>query len=172
MIKILGIILILVACTFIGFAVEAWHNDRVKELEELVYAFELLKGEIDYRLTPLTEACQTVNRLTKNRVGYLFEGFGEHIRKRHLTDTKEMWEQTLRDHKHLLHLTEEDYIVLAEFGNIVGYLDKEMQKRNIDLLLIKLEKIRDEAKEKYRRTSKMYKGLGVLVGVCISIVLI
>lgn len=170
--KLLGITIILLACTAMGFYIDAWQRERVRELEELMYAFEILKGEIDYRLTPLIEACQTVSDMTSQNISLVFKSFGQCLRDRQAVDTKQMWEQSIRVNKGELHLTDEDYMVLSEFGSIVGHLDKEMQKRNIELLLNKLGRVKDEAKERYARTSKMYKGMGILIGACISIVLI
>lgn len=170
--KIIGITIILIGCTAIGFFIDAWQKERVKELEELIYAFEILKGEIDYRLTPFIEACHTVTQMTPHSIGKLFDCFQIQLRDRQLVDTKVMWEKALKETKNYFHLMEEDYTVLSEFGNTIGYLDKEMQKRNIELLLYKLMKVKEEAKEKYNRTSKMYKGIGILVGACISIVLV
>lgn len=170
--KIIGIAIILISCTAIGFFIDAWQKERVKELEELIYAFEILKGEIDYRLTPLIEACHMITQMTSNSIGKLFASFQIHLTDRQLVDARVMWDEAIKENKEAFHLTEEDYTMLGEFGNIVGHLDKEMQKRNIELLLNKLTKVKEESKEKYNRTSKMYKGIGILIGACISIVLI
>lgn len=170
--KILGITIILLACTAMGFYIDSWQKERVRQLEELIYAFEILKGEIDYRLTPMIEACDAVSQMTSRSIGGLFDSFKQCLKDRRADNIRQMWEQSIEENKASLHLIEEDYVVLGEFGNIVGHLDKEMQKRNIELLLTKLVRVKDEAKEKYDRTSKMYKGLGILVGACISIVLI
>ncbi|ONI37676.1 hypothetical protein AN639_00820 [Candidatus Epulonipiscium fishelsonii] len=170
--QILGIALILMTCTLIGYAFERNEYRRVKEYEQLIYGFEILKSEIDYSLSPLSEACLTASKLTQDGVQQIFIRFNYHLTKREETDTKRMWEKSIDESRQYLSLKEEDYTMLSMFGNIAGYLDKELQKRNIEMLLEKLVIQKKEITSNYNRTSKMYKGLGILIGLSVSIILL
>ncbi|ONI45206.1 hypothetical protein AN640_04910 [Candidatus Epulonipiscium fishelsonii] len=170
--QIIGIALILVTCTLLGYVFEKNEYKRVKEFEQLIYGFEILKSEIDYKLSPLSEACLTASKLTQNGVQQIFTRFNYHLTKREETDTKKMWEKSIEESRKYLSLKEEDYAIISMFGNIAGYLDKEMQKRNIEMLLEKLAMQKKEVTANYNRTSKMYKGLGILIGLIVSIILL
>ncbi|WP_069998203.1 stage III sporulation protein AB [Cellulosilyticum sp. I15G10I2] len=170
--KLLGIILMFVSCSTCGFIID-WHeNKRLKELEKFIYAFEILKAEIDYRLTPLQEAAIYVSKLSSEGIKKVFETFAGALGDRNTTDLNVMWEQALNHHKTSFHLSQQDYSLLFEFSNACGYLDKNMQKKNIDMLIYKLEQELIMSKSKYQKNTKLNKYLGVLIGACISIFLI
>ena len=45
MLKILGILMVFTGCSLTGIMIDLNYRKRVKELEELIYALECLKGE-------------------------------------------------------------------------------------------------------------------------------
>ncbi|OOO00172.1 MAG: hypothetical protein ATN35_08635 [Epulopiscium sp. Nele67-Bin004] len=168
--QLIGIGLILASCTVAGFVYDDFAAKRVRSLEQLLVGFEILKGEIDYQLTPLEQALDTAAYMTED--GGLFTSFREQLEMRTEVDTKKMWATAINETKEQLFLNDDDIKVLMEFGNAVGYLDKELQKRNIEWTVTRLTGIKDEARIKHEKQSKMYRGLGALIGLSISIVLI
>lgn len=167
---ILGIIFII--CSLAGIWIDEDQRKRIKELERFIYLFDLLKGEIDYQLTPLTEACMEVSKRDDNTIGQLFKHFAMQLEAKESADLNKMWYQSLDAHKGRLCLKEKDYEILEGFSNACGYLDKNMQKRNLDYVIEKLEHERKLSEEKYERCSKLNKSLGLLVGAAIVIFLI
>lgn len=170
--KGLGIIIVFLGCASLGFIIDSYQAKRIRELEALVYAFEMLKGEIDYQLTPLPEACLHIAELSMPSVKSLFATFSENLMQKVSSDTSVLWDMTVKNEKHKFSLSEEDWSTLCEFSQTAGALDKEMQKHSIDRLLLKIKYTLDAAREKYTRTSKLNKNMGILIGACISIVLI
>jgi len=170
--KILGIVIVFISCSLCGFIIDFNEGKRIKELEKFIYAFEILKAEIDYRLTPLQEAAMYAGRLTIEGVKKVFETFASAIGHKNTTDLNEMWQGSLKSNKHYFHLREQDYELLYEFSNACGYLDKNMQKQNIDMLIRKLQAELTQSKEKYQKNTKLNKYLGVLIGASIGIFLI
>ncbi|OOB78809.1 MAG: hypothetical protein ATN33_06650 [Epulopiscium sp. Nele67-Bin001] len=170
--QLVGIGLIMSSCTLAGFAYDGYEGKRVKQLEQLLMGFEVIRAEIDYQLTPLGEALERASEMTNDGVNELFANFAEKLAQNNDIDTKRMWYCAIDDSKRKLSLKDEDYKVLETFGTTVGMLDKEMQKKNIDWVLSRLAQKKDVAQAMYERKSKLYRGLGVLVGLSISIVLI
>jgi stage III sporulation protein AB len=154
-----------------GFIIDWNENKRIKELEKFIYAFELLKAEIDYRLTPLQEACLYVAGLTKAGVRSVFESFIGALESKSSIDLNVMWQTALDTNKSHFHLNSQDYDLLLTFSNACGYLDKNMQKKNIDMLIQKLQEELLLSKNKYQKNTKLNKYLGILIGACISIFL-
>ena len=87
-------------------------------------------------------------------------------------DLNQMWLLALESYRGRLHLKEQDYEQLIAFSRACGYLDKNMQKRNLDMVIEKLEHERKISQEKYERCSKLNKSLGILIGATLVIFLI
>lgn len=167
---ILGIIFLL--CCMIGVWIDEDQRKRIQELEKFMYAFELLKAEIDYQLTPLREACLEIGRREENRVGEVFERFANKLEEKESTNLNQMWKEALELYRKNLHLKAGDYDLISEFSGACGYLDKAMQKRNIEMVIDKIAHEKKRSQEQYERCSKLNKTLGVLAGATLVILLI
>ncbi len=170
--KTIGISLILLGCTISGFIIDGWEKKRIKQLENFIYVFELLKREIDYQLTPLREACHKMVRFANRDVGEVFKSFEHEIEDKVSWDIEEMWQGAIARQRHNLCLKDEDYSILNDFGKACGYLDKEMQGKNIEMVLDGLKMRTKDAKKHYEKNTKLNKYLGFFIGACISIFLI
>lgn len=170
--KWLGIAMVFTACTVYGFLIDLNQKKRVKELDEFAKAFEILKGEIAYRLTPVAEALRYVAPLVGQGVGEVLVDLSEQLEEKHATEVSEMWQGALKKHKATFHLLEGDYKSLYEFGDMIGNMDKNMQTNSLGRITERIKKEQLSAKEKYDRTTMMNKYLGILMGICISIFLI
>ncbi len=171
--KLLAIACVFCGCILGGFWLDGDQKKRINELEKFAFIFELLKAEIDYRLTPLREACRIVGKRGNHEyIEKVMLYFSEKLEAKESVQIEEMWQEALASQKNNLHLNREDYKKLDSFGSACGYLDKNMEKRNIEMVLACLNKQTSEAKEKYERTSKLNRSLGVLVGLGISIFLL
>ena len=172
MLKLIGILMIFSGCSLTGIVIDLKYRKRVKELENFIYAFEYLKGEIDYRLTPLQEASLRVGMETKHEIGKVFITFSKLLGEKTAKEGSSMWKEALEREKHRYHLMEEDYNILEEFGRGIGQMDKNMQQANIKLIQGKLKMTLDLALKEQEKTSKLRTGMGILVGACISILII
>lgn len=172
MLKMIGICMVFIGCSLTGIAIDLRYRRRVKELEELIYALECLKGEITYRLSPLQEACHTIGNQINPSVGALFITFSNLLKQKEVDNIYELWRQALKREAHHFHFNNEDYEMIYEFGRGLGYLDKKMQQANIELFLNRLQNTLEKALKEQEKSSKLRTGMGVLIGVCISILII
>lgn len=172
MLKMMGILMVFVGCSLTGIMIDMKYRKRVKELEELIYALECLKGEINYRLSPLQEACEVIGSQMHHGVGDLFMCFADLLKQKQVADLYILWKEALKRQAHRFHFNEEDYALLYEFGRGLGYLDKQMQQANIDLYLNKLKSILERALREQEKSSKLRTGMGILIGACVSILII
>lgn len=162
--------MILMSCTVGGFLVDLNEKKRITELNQLVYLFELLKGEINYCLTPLQEATLKVSEY--GDLDHIFRDFSRIIGERNGLSLSEMWQKVLQSKSARLHLNQEDLEKIGRFGVACGYLDKTMQEKNIELTILTLKETATLAKENYEKHSKVNRYLGFLIGACITIFLI
>lgn len=167
--KTIGLALIFGCCVIGGMWIDTDQRKRVKELGTLIYLFELLKAEIDYQLTPLNEACMAIGNREKNTVGLIFISFAKQLDAKESMDVGEMWQRALAQNKGALHLKEKDYDMLKGFGGACGYLDKNMQKRNLEMMIDQVEHERKLSEDQYERCSKLNKSLGIIIGAVLVI---
>lgn len=170
--KGLGLAVIFMCCTLCGIWRDEDQRKRIKELGRLIYLFELLKAEIDYQLTPLKEACVQISYHEPSIIKEIFLSFAKELDKKQYVDLQTMWQKALEAHRAKLHLQESDYTLLLGFGDACGYLDKNMQKRNLDMVIERIEHERKLSEEKYERCSKLNRALGMLIGGVLVIFLI
>ena len=170
--KMLVLLMIFSCCSLFGIWIDQDERKRIKEIETFIYLFEMLKGEIDYQLTPLMAACNKVASYAKGAVSDTFYDFSRRLGEGEAQELKSIWDETLAKSKGCLHLKEADYVLLETFCGSDGELDKNMQKRQIEILLNKLEHARKVSEEKYERCAKLNRYLGVLVGAALVIFLI
>lgn len=170
--KLVGIMILFMSCSTYGFVIDRYDYQRLKELEKFIYALTLLKAEIDYRLTPLKEAMLYVSQFTTPAIRKVFEAFANALGERDSVDLNKMWQESLKSNYSAFHLYPRDYQMLHELSQGCGDLDKNMQKKNIDLLVEKLNHELIRATEEYQKRTKLNKYLGILIGACISIFLI
>lgn len=164
--------MVFLGCAMIGFIMDLKNKKRLKELDAIIQSFEQLKGDIDYRLTPLPEACIHVAGGSQQGVGHIFRNFGMGLEQRRSTDTGMLWREAIEKERHRYSLQQDDYDILYDFGQLSGCLDKEMQKKQIELLLMKLREVVTYQQANKEKTSKLYTGMGILIGACLCILLI
>lgn len=167
---LLGIVFI--TCSYVGIWVDEEQKKRIQELEVFIRLFEYLKAEIDYQLTPLKDACRIIGMKEKHIAGEVLLDFADRLEAKESIDIQLMWQQALDTYKSKLHLNLSDYNDLLTFSSAIGYLDKNMQKRNLDWVIEKLEHERKRSQEKYERCSKLNKSLGMIIGAAFVIFLI
>ncbi len=173
MLRLLAIILVFIGCVLAGIWRDLDQKKRIQELEKFSYIFEILKAEIDYRLTPLKEACSiAANRIDDSLIIAIMNRFALSLEQKQSTNVGEMWRDAIDSEKIGLHLKDEDIKVLYQFGIACGYLDKNMEKRNIEMAIDSLNEITLVAKQQYIKESKLNKSLGILIGLGISIFLL
>ncbi|MGL4363225.1 MAG: hypothetical protein ACRCSG_08190 [Cellulosilyticaceae bacterium] len=170
--KMIGLMMIFAGCASCGCLLVTQYKKRLAEIFALIDAFEQIKGDIDYRLTPLPEACIHVSKGCKADIGHLFQNFGEMLENKTSMDIESSWQQVLRREKYRYHLTKSDYDILETFGEMRSYNDKLMQKKELEWLIDKLRSVSEELQKEEEKTQKLYTGIGILGGACICILLI
>ena len=69
-------------------------------------------------------------------------------------------------------LSKRDKYQLIQFGENLGYLDKEMQMNTLDLFLAQMEEEIYELSKTVKEKTYLYNSLGIMAGIFISIIMI
>lgn len=169
--KIVGCILIVTGTSGYGIWLSARYGERLKTLEQLQQMIFLLKGQIIYANAPLEEAFETVGRRTEGAMSTLFSQVAERIREQEGEPFVQIWKEEIGSLGSEPALTEKDRQTLSGMGEQLGFMDRDMQERNLLLYLEQLDLEIQGLREHKQERSRLYTSLGVMSGLFLAILL-
>jgi stage III sporulation protein AB len=143
--------------------------DDIKELRKLIV---LLRGDIRYGSTPLPEAISAIARRHEGSFKDFFTKLSERLSEHSGITFSQVWKEAVDSQLIKTSLNKRDKSQLIQFGDNLGYLDKEMQMNTLELFLAQME---DEIKEitiTAKEKAYLYNTLGIMAGIFISIIMI
>lgn len=169
--KAAGCILMIAGASGLGVWKSGWYNKHLETLEYLRQMIFLLKGQILYANAPLEEAFDTVGRRTKGVLADLFLRVSERIRNQDGEPFTVLWKEEVEQINADAPFSKKDRQDLSALGEHLGFLDRDMQERNLLLYLeqldLEIQKLRDQKQERGR----LYISLGVMGGLFLSVLL-
>ena len=172
MLKGTGILLILLGSTGLGLTMAGELEKRIEELQTLQQLMLLLRSEIRYMHQPLPEAFLRMGREAPEPFGDFFMRTAAALQKRDGQTAGRIWTENLGILLPRLHLERHEVQELRELGNMLGYLDVEMQLNVLDYYLEKLKNSTEQARETAKSRKKVYRYLGVLGGAALVLFII
>ncbi|GAB6099041.1 stage III sporulation protein AB [Halanaerocella petrolearia] len=167
--KWIGVLLILVSSTGLGFKVARQFILRASQLKQLKLGLQLLQTEISYGMTPLPQAFAKLESKLETPVALFFAQAKKGLESG-LT-AKEAWQAAVVDiiAKTALQETEEE--VLLNLGTNLGQSTSDDQLRYLTLAQDHLDNIHQEAIAERKEKVKLWRYLGVLTGLFIIILI-
>lgn len=170
--RIVGILLVISGSSMYGVWLSKRYVGNLAELEELRHMMFLLKGQILYANAPLHEAFETIGNRTNGALAEFFIRVAKKSEAQQGTQFAEIWKEEVGYLEGDSLLSKEDRQSLENFGNHLGFLDKEMQERNLLLYLEQLDlRIQDMRAHKKERC-RMCTSLGIMGGLFLAILFI
>lgn len=169
--KLIGIVCIIAGSTGVGMSCAQDLELRIAELLQIRQWVILLKGELRYMHQPLPEAFLHLSEKAASPFREFFVKVGEDMVSRKGQSAENIWKQHLGTCVSGLHMTGKEIKELEKLGNVLGYLDVEMQINALDYYLEQLELSSTEAQEASRSRRKLYQYMGILGGVALSILI-
>lgn len=167
-----AVIAVIGAGTAIGFSYGNDLANRLSALRELEGAADILKAEIQYAGTPLQEIFKEIGKRTKAPFCDFFAEIADAMERRDGKTLGKIVEEETAEWLSDTGLTKNDRTQLAGFGKRLGYLDVKMQITVIERYKEELKRERKEAEEEYRQKSRVYRCLGFLGGVFLTLLLL
>ena len=167
--RILGGILVCAACGLLGLYMSHRGVARAKQLAEFRQSLLILKSEIEFAAYPLPQAFVSISYKTDN-----FSDFYQEMS--HRLTNKEMslakaWESGLAGLNGSC-LTPEDLQTISGLGNALGSIDSAVQIKAIDMTIAAIDDVLARLSAQNAKDGKMYRQLGLLGGVLITVVLL
>ena len=142
---------------------------ELRVIKQMMY---MLQGEIRYAHLPLPEAFTHVSVRLPAPFGLFLSGIADELKKADGRTLSEIWKAEEQKYIKKLHLTRTDLEQLETLGEVLGYLDTEMQLAAIRLYLEQLEQSLAEAQEQMGSRQRLYQSLGIAGGVFLVILLL
>ena len=165
--KYIIIILIFFTSVSIGDLVSKKYILRVKELKEFKNAFNIIETKIKFTYEPLSNIFIETSKLLSKNVAKIFESTVIYMKQ---LNAGEAWNKSLEECE--TNLNKEDIENIKNFGKMLGTVDKDGQISMLEVTKNFIEMQIDKAKTEENKSSKLYKTLGVIVGLAFIVILI
>ncbi len=172
MFKLIGSVLIILSSSSLGYMIGMRYSMRVREIKLLKISLQMLETEIAYSNTPLPEALKIVCKKSKHPINIIFNKAAANLGKKDCVSVGDAFCKSLDDAKGMYSLIDEDIDILRSFGHSLGSSDVDGQIKSFSLIIKELDAQEIKAEEMRKKNENMYKNLGFLAGVAITILLI
>lgn len=171
-VKFVGFILILGATTFLGVLISKKYSLRVNELQELITGLEIFETRLNYTYDTIPDAFDFIHRHLKSDVRNIFKNVSNDLNKSNEVSAGDTFMKVVDEEKSFLALTDEDVEALKGLSVSLGQTDLENQSKNIKLIIHTLSMQLESAKFEKNKNFKLFRNMGVLVGLMLIIILI
>lgn len=170
-IRILGVMLVIGSSTGLGFYMAFQWNEHLRTVEKLRKMIFLLKGEIIYANAPLTEAFERIGNKSGGEIGNFFVKVADRLSRQHGETFYFVWQEEINKLPKEVCLSKEDKQNLKDLGEHLGYLDMEMQERNILLYMEQLDLTIGYLRKHKQEKGRLYTSMGIMGGLFLAIVM-
>lgn len=172
LIRILGAVLVVAASAGIGFSHSFRLGKRLEQLKQLERMTLLLKGEISYGCVSLPEALSSIGKKLPEPFAHFLGQVASRLKSYPDKSFQQIFQEEVEEDLAQSALTAKDKGALMQMGAFLGYLDKDMQLRTVDLYLQELDREIEDAGESTPGRQKLCRSLGIMGGLFLVILLI
>lgn len=166
-IKILIYSFIFLSCSLIGILISKKYSNRVNELKEFKNALNTIKTKMRYTYEPIPEIFTEISENIDSNISIVFKCAAE---KMDVCAAGEAWNLALKLDN--LNINDEDRNVLKNLSKLLGKTDLEGQLNQIEMTSDFLDNQIKKAENQKDKSEKMYRTLGMIIGMAIVIILI
>jgi len=171
LLRIAGALAVMLGCAGLGLYYSSKEGFRIGELQELKKALLILSSEIEFMRAPLNIACANIAKRTESNISTLFLQFSKLLVTGEGETAYQLWATAMDGIKGGTFMTDEDLSVLDGFGKTLGYLDKHMQQNAINYAVNYIDDKVTVLQTQGDKNKRMYRSLGVICGLLITVVL-
>ena len=166
-IKIIFLSGIFITSILIGKNISKKYYGRVQELKEMQRALQIFEEKIKFTYQTIPDVFEEISLVLKQNIGEIFKNAAE---KMQFLSAGEAWEKALEESD--TKYNQEDIEILKGLSKMLGRTDLDGQINEIRLTEKFIETKIKEAEFEKNKNSKLYKTLGITVGLAIVIVLV
>ncbi len=150
----------------IGLLVSKKYEERVNELKEFKNGLNMFKSKIKFTYEPIPEIFAQISNSMNSKPGKIFKLASNNMK---LLTAGDAWNMAIDTD--ILCINEEDKNILKNLSKLLGQTDVEGQLNQIELTSSFLDKQIEKAENERVKNEKMYRTLGMIIGLAIVIIL-
>ncbi len=167
----LGLKIIIYSCIFlsssaIGVLISRKYEERVNELKEFKNALNMFKTKIKFTYEPIPEIFEQISSQIESNTGKIFKLASSNME---VLTAGDAW--SLAVDTDILSINQEDKNILKNLSKLLGQTDVEGQINQIELTAKFLDEQIVKAEQERIKCEKMYRTLGMVIGLAIVIIL-
>lgn len=170
LIKLILSCIIVVFCGVLGHIYANAYVERTKQIGAIISTLQMLETEIAYSATPLPLLLERVAKKSNKEIASLFYKTADKLNQKQGYTFFEAWKSVIYLELGQSVLKEEDIDILLNLGRNLGISDGEDQLKHIRLAMDETKRNYDLAFLEQSKNVKLFKNLGVLLGLTITIV--
>ena len=166
-IKIIIYAFIFLSCSLIGILISKKYINRVNELKEFKNALNIFKTKIRYTYEPIPEIFAEISENVNSNISNVFK---QASLKMDILAAGEAWNLALKIDN--LNINDEDRNILKNLSKLLGKTDLQGQLNQIEMTSDFLDEQIKKAEKEKDKNEKMYRTLGMILGLTIVIILL
>ena len=165
-IKIIIYSFIFLTSSGIGILISKKYEERVNELKEFKNALNMFKTKVKFTYEPIPEIFEEISKNLDSKPGKIFKLASINMK---LLTAGEAWNMAIDTD--MLSINEEDRSILKNLSKLLGQTDIDGQICQIDLTNSFLDEQIKKAENDRAKSEKLYRTMGMIVGLAIVIIL-
>jgi len=171
MLKLAGSILVITVSVLYGWQVRRELQEHVEQLVAMKEMFLMLWGEISYTRTPLKEAFLQIASQGKEPFSSFLLKAAEELEENE-SSMGCFWNRLVEKESNKFLFNEEERGLLQRAGENFGYLDGQMQLKNLELYMEQAEVLIRKAQKELKDKQKVSSVLSLMCGLFLVILLL
>ena len=164
--KWIGAVLVVAGCTGFGFSAAAAHRRQEQFLQQLIKALQMIRWELQYRLTPLPELCRMAARGCRNPLKEVLRKLAKELDNQTFPDADGCMAEAL---KKCGELPPGGRRLLRQLGGSLGRFDLPGQLEGLQSLTEECRQNLQELRSGADVRLRSYRTLGICAGISLAI---
>jgi stage III sporulation protein AB len=165
MLRLLGTVLVIGACSALGFSARQHMAHRVIILEQFIQMLDMISAELDNHQTPLPDIIHQLAEESGTELRRLFSEMNRRLACKDGLSFAYRWQTTIRDMAPELGLESEEITILRDVAAYLGRYQAEQQIFGLQQTRARLESVKANALHTLQTKGSVYRTCGIAGGI-------
>lgn len=169
--KIISNIVIIICCTLLGIHMSHRYTRRIYNIRILQSILAHLETEIIHYSTFLSQAIRNSVKSLGGEWRLFFIEIARVLEEKNESSLADAWQESIKPLQNNAYIGKAEYEIMYRFGMQLGSSDKKSQEKYFQLAQEQLKIEEKNAQQLRLKYDRMYRSLGILLGLGIAIIL-
>lgn len=135
----------------------------------MLHALQIMEAEMVYGQEPIHQVLNKISKQLHPPLSYMFYDISVELKNTH-EPLHTIWNRMFEKKWHHTAMKNREKEIMIQFGQTLGIHNLEQQQKQIHLAKVHLQHELNEASEEEKRFSNMFRALGVLFGLLLTLI--